>query len=85
MDRHQNWLGFPYDSTFVRSHDLHPHPHPPAMPERRAQRPGTGHRRRSNCEAASAGGDAHPSNEGAHDTFKFEFEFEFEFEFKIQI
>ena len=26
IDSHQNWLIFPYDSTFLRSHDLHPHP-----------------------------------------------------------
>jgi hypothetical protein len=28
MDHHQNWLRFPYDSTFLRSHYLHPHPYP---------------------------------------------------------
>jgi hypothetical protein len=28
IDRHNNWLRFPCDSTFVRSHDLHPHPYP---------------------------------------------------------
>jgi hypothetical protein len=28
IDHHQNWLRFPYDSTFLRSHYLHPHPYP---------------------------------------------------------
>jgi hypothetical protein len=27
MDRHKNWLRFAYDSAFLRSHDLHPHPY----------------------------------------------------------
>jgi hypothetical protein len=26
IDRNKNWLRFPYDSTFLRSHSLHPHP-----------------------------------------------------------
>eukprot|EP01047_Picozoa_sp_COSAG01_P016156 COSAG01_NODE_821_length_13328_cov_2.385441_6_plen_290_part_00 len=26
IDHHTNWLRFPYDSTFLRSHYLHPHP-----------------------------------------------------------
>ena len=24
-DQHKHWLRFPYESTFLRSHDLHPH------------------------------------------------------------
>jgi hypothetical protein len=27
IDHDKNWLRFPYDSTFVRSHYLHPHPY----------------------------------------------------------
>jgi hypothetical protein len=27
IDHNQNWLRFPYDSTFLRSHYLHPHPY----------------------------------------------------------
>jgi hypothetical protein len=27
IDHHENWLRFPYDSTVLRSHDLHPHPY----------------------------------------------------------
>ena len=26
IDHQKNWLRFPYDSTFLRSHYLHPHP-----------------------------------------------------------
>jgi hypothetical protein len=26
IDHNKNWLRFPYDSTFLRSHYLHPHP-----------------------------------------------------------
>jgi hypothetical protein len=27
VDHNNNWLRFPYDSTFLRSHDLQPHPY----------------------------------------------------------
>jgi hypothetical protein len=27
IDHRNNWLRFPYDSTFLRSHYLHPHPY----------------------------------------------------------
>ena len=27
IDHDKNWLRFPYDSTFLRSHYLHPHPY----------------------------------------------------------
>jgi hypothetical protein len=27
IDHKKNWLRFPYDSTVLRSHDLHPHPY----------------------------------------------------------
>jgi hypothetical protein len=32
IDHHKNWLRFPYDSTFLRSHYLHPHPYVPMPP-----------------------------------------------------
>jgi hypothetical protein len=37
IDHNQSWLRFPYDSTFLRSHYLHPHPYAQVCGGRAAQ------------------------------------------------
>jgi hypothetical protein len=56
----QNWLRFPYDSTFLRSHYLHPHPYRPAPAPAHRRRSASSLPRRQAAADRAAGEAAHP-------------------------